>query len=84
MTKKKSFIETIEGEAIHEAEDYFKNKIRKRAIKISEMSASFLLGFILLIIGVAEFMSAQFPILEGGFNYLILGIIFILIGLILR
>lgn len=84
MAKKKSFIEAVEGEALHEAEDYFKNTVRKKAIKLSEMSASFLLGFILLIIGVAEFMVTQFPVLEGGFNYLILGVIFIIIGLVLR
>ncbi len=82
--KKKSFFETVETEVLHEAQDYVRDKVAKRALKIGEMSAAFLLGFILLIVGVAEFLEFVFPILEGGFNYLILGVLFILVGVILR
>lgn len=82
--KKKSFFETVETEVLHEAQDYVRDKIAKRALKIGEMSSAFLLGFILLIIGVAEFLESAFPILDGGFNYLLLGVLFILVGMLLR
>lgn len=84
MDKKKSFTETIEAEILHHAQDYVKEKVTKKIIRVGEVSVSFLLGFILLIIGIVEIVGKTFPVLEGGFNYLIFGILFLLVGFMLK
>ena len=84
MKKKKSFMEALEGEVINEAGNYVKRKVTSRAVRIGEMSAAFLIGFVLLIIGVAELLPSVFPILEDGYNYIILGILFLIIGMVLK
>ena len=82
--KKKGFTEALEAEVLHETGEYVKDKFRKKAIRIGEMSAAFILGMFLIAIGVALFLESVFPELEGGISFIILGVIFILVGVLLR
>lgn len=88
MAKKKKnsegFFESVEAEILREAGEHIKEKIKKKAIRIGEMSLAFLFAFVLIIIGVAQFLGTLVPYLDNGLNYLLLGVLFLIIGLILK
>jgi hypothetical protein len=86
--KKKKFTEKIfdrvEAEVVNTAGDYIKSKIRRKIIKAGEVSLAFLFSFVLLIIGLAEVLASLFSFLENGLNYIILGIVFFIVGMIIK
>lgn len=82
--KKKSFADTIEAEIFHEAAGYVKDKVKRKILKIGEVSISFLTAFLLIIVGMVELIGTHFPILQGGYNYLLFGVFFLVAGMILK
>lgn len=84
MAKKKGVFERLEAEVISETENYVKNKVKKNVIKFGEISVAFLVGFLLIVIGVVELIGVYFPSLSGGFNYLIIGVLFLIVAILLK
>lgn len=84
MAKKKSFFDRIEEKGLEMAGDYVKEKVTKKLIRISEMSFAFLMAGILLTIGIVELVATYLPVLQGGWNYLLFGVVFLFVGLILK
>lgn len=82
--KESSVFERLEAEVVSEASDFVKEKVTKKIIKVGEVSVSFLLAFVLIIVGVAELIGSFVPVLAGGFNYLLMGVLFLVIGGILK
>lgn len=84
MKEKKSVFERLEAEVISETEDYIKEKVTKKVIKIGEVSVAFLVGFILVIVGIINLIGHFYPNLSYGYNYLLVGGLFLLIGVLLK
>lgn len=82
--RKESPFERVEAEVLHGAQQYLKDSVWKRVVKYGEFSILAFLGFILISIGLAELLAYAFPILEGGFGYVILGLIYFLIGWLIK
>jgi hypothetical protein len=86
--KKESLFEKVEAEVLEGAKSYAKSyvkeKVTSKLVRVGEISVSFLLGFILLIIGIVQIVGHYFPVLDNGFNYLIFGVLFLLIGMMLK
>jgi hypothetical protein len=85
MAKKKSAIlEKIETEVVKGAEDFVKGKIKKKIYRLGEISMLIVIGFILISFGVAILLANFYPVLSGGYNFLVLGVIFLLISFLLK
>ena len=84
VKEKRSFFEKFEAEAYNMAGEYIKDKVKNKVIRVSEMSIAFLLSAIFLSIAIVELTAKFFPVLDGGWNYLIYGMIFLIIGLFLK
>ncbi len=84
MKKKRSFSEVIEAEVFRVAGDYVKEKVTRRLIKIGEVSVLIFMGFVLISFGLAQIMENYIPILDGGFGFMILGIVLFLLSATLR
>jgi uncharacterized membrane protein HdeD (DUF308 family) len=82
--KKKTLFDRVEEKGVEMARDYVKEKVTKKIIRIGEMSIAFLLAAIFLTIGIVELTAHFLPFLQGGWNYLIFGIFFLIIALILK
>ena len=82
--KQSSTFEKIEAEVLREAGNYVKDKVKRKVMRIGEMSLAFLFAFVLIIIGLAQFIGSLVPYLDNGLNYMLLGVLFLLIGLLLR
>ncbi len=76
--------EKLEKEILKETKEYVKNDVKKRFIKLAEVSVIIFLGFISLTIGLAELLGNFFKVLDNGFNYIIIGFLYILIGFLLE
>jgi hypothetical protein len=79
--------EKIEAEVLSEAHDYMNyktNQVKRKAIRIGEISALVLLGFFLLSFGAAALLATYFPALSGGYSYVILGVVFVVISLMIK
>ena len=83
MTKK-SLFEKVEAEVIGAGKEYVETKIKRKAIKIGEISILVILAFILISIGLGQILANTFPILMGGYSYLLLGFIYLLLGYLLN
>jgi len=81
---KKTLFEKVEAEVINETKDYFKSKVQKKIIRIGELSILILISFILISIGVSAIIGNMFPILAGGYSYLLIGILLLLISYLLK
>ncbi len=84
MTHKKSFFERVEAEIVSGAENYVKEKVKKKLFKLGEVSLFIFLSFVLISFGLAFLIGKYFPTLNGGFNFLVLGVIFLLVGYLLN
>lgn len=82
--KEKSFFQSLEAEVIKDAGDFVREKVKKKAIVIGEISILIILGFIMISFGLATFIANYFPILDNGLNYLILGVFFLIISFTLK
>jgi len=84
MAGKKGFFEKVEAEVVNQAKGYVKEKITNKIIKYGEISILVLLSFILISIGISSILANTFPILSGGYSYILLGVVFLLISLALK
>jgi len=82
--KNPSFFESIEGEVVREAGEYVKDKVKTKLLRIGEISILAILAFILISFGIATILENTFPILSGGFSFILLGVIFLLISFSLK
>ena len=82
--KKKSFFEGVRDELLENAQDYMETKVKRKLIRVGEMSFAFLFAGVLLVIGIAELLASFVPYFDTGLNYLVLGILFLFIGLLLK
>lgn len=78
--KTESVFEKLEAEVVKEAGNYVKDKVRRKVMRIGEISILVIMGFILLSFGLATLIGSYFPMLDNGLNFLILGIALLLIG----
>ena len=85
MTKRKeSPFERVEAEVMQGAQDYLKGSVWKRIKKYGEFSLLAFIGFILISMGLAEVLATFFPTLQGGFSYLVLGVLYLVIGFLIK
>ncbi|MFP4401953.1 MAG: hypothetical protein ACLFPL_01875 [Candidatus Nanoarchaeia archaeon] len=59
---------------------YIEEEITPRVVRFSEVSILFIVGFVLLLVGVAQFLASLISFLENGLNYIILGVVLLLIA----
>ncbi len=84
MARKKGLFGLFEEEICDMAGEYVKEKVTKKVVRFTEMSLAFVLAVVFISIAIVELTATFFPILDGGWNYLIYGMIFLIIGLILK
>lgn len=84
MTKEKSFLESLEAEVVKSAGEFVKEKVRKKAIVIGEISILLILSAMMFSFGLASFIGYSWPILDNGLNYFIVGIFFMTISYFLK
>jgi len=84
MVKKKGFFEKVEAEVVTQAKGFMGNKIKKKIIRYGEISILVLLSFVLISIGISTILANTFPILSGGYSYVLLGLVFLGISYILK
>ena len=82
--KKETIFEKVEAEVIDATKSYVENKIKKKVIKFGEFSVITFLAMMLISIGLAELLGFYFPQIPNGLNYMIIGILFLAIGLIIK
>lgn len=80
MSKKEGVFEKLEAEVVREAGEYMKDKVKRKVLKVSEISLLVIIGFILISFGLATIIGSYFPLLDNGLNFLILGVALLLIG----
>jgi len=83
----KTFLEKVEDEIVHEAEGYLNYKtevVKKKILSISEVSVLVILGFFLISFGLAALLAKYVSILDGGFSYVLLGVLFIVISFMIK
>ncbi len=83
-SSKKGVFEVIEAQVMREAGNFVKDKVKKKVLRIGEISILIILGFILISFGIANLLASFYPMLAQGYNYLLLGIIFLIISFVLR
>ncbi len=81
---KTSFFESVEAEIVNQAKTMVKDKIKSKAIQFGEISALVILAGFLIAFGIANLIGTYFPQTAGGFNYLILGGLFLIIGYLMK
>ena len=80
MVKKSSFFERVEAEVINEAGEYIKEKAKRKLIHIGELSILVILGVFLITFGLGKVIETHVPYMDGGYSYLALGLLFLIIG----
>jgi uncharacterized membrane protein YkvI len=83
-SSKKGVFETIEAQVVKEAGNFVRDKVKQKVLRIGEISILIILGFILISFGIANILASFYPILGAGYNYLLLGIVFLIISFILK
>ena len=78
-----SFFEKVEGEVLREAGNYFKDKVKRKILKIGEISILVLLAMFLISFGLAHLIGYYIHFLGNGLSYIVLGLVFLLIGYLL-
>ncbi|MCA9487088.1 hypothetical protein H6501_06130 [Candidatus Woesearchaeota archaeon] len=80
----KKIFERFEAELVHQAKGYVRDRVTKKLIQIGEVSLAFFMAFLLLVLGLAQILGTYVSFLSGGWNYLLLGACFLLVGLVLK
>jgi hypothetical protein len=83
MVNKKSFFEKVEAEVVSAGKAYVGEKIKRNLIKFGEVSVLVVLAMFLITFGIGDLIGFYFPILANGLNYVILGFIFLFVGMLL-
>ena len=84
MKKKDSILEAVEAQVVNAAQDYVKGKIKKKLMRIGEFSVLVFLAFVMISIGIAHLIGFYFPAFNNGLNFVLVGMMFLLAGIILR
>lgn len=82
--EKNSFFQAVEGEIVNAAEDYVKSKVKNKLMRIGEFSILVFLALIMISIGIAYLVGHYVPVLNNGLNFVLLGMIFLIIGFFVR
>lgn len=82
MEKKSKIINLIERQLINTTKDYVNAKIKKKILKVGEVSVLIILGFILISFGMSYLIGYYFPIIGNGLNFILFGIILLIMGLL--
>lgn len=82
--EKKSAFEKLEAEIVHEAGEFVKEKVKRKVLRIGEISILIILGFMLISFGIASLLANYYPILSGGYSYLLIGVLFLIISYIMK
>lgn len=82
--KKETLLEKVEGEVIDETKSYVDRKIKRKAIRLGEISVLIVLSFIMLSIGISMILAKIYPVLDNGYSYILLGLTYLLIGYFLK
>lgn len=61
-------------------EDYIRKNITQKLMRAGEMSLALILGSILVLVGLAQFIASQITFLQNGLNYIIMGVILLLVA----
>lgn len=81
---KKGVFETLEAQVVEEAGNFVRDKVKTKALRIGEISLLIILGFILISFGLANLLGNYYPVLNNGFNYLLIGIVFLIVSFSLK
>lgn len=81
---KKNIVEKIENQIFEQTKDYVKSKLVRKALRIGEVSILVILGFFLISFGIAKIIGFYYPFLDFGLNFVLLGLIFLIIGFFLK
>lgn len=81
---KKSFFDSIKTEIINDTGEYVRTNVKNKVLHIGEISVLVIIGFILISFGLAKLLENFFPILIGGYSYILLGIILLLFSYSIR
>jgi hypothetical protein len=85
MTKvKESFFEKIEDGVVETAKDFVNGKVKKRVYRFGEFSLFLILSIVMISFGISFLIGKFVPILDGGFNFIIVGTLFLIISLYLK
>ncbi len=84
MTKKSGVFEKLEAEIVRDAGDYVKDRVKRKAIKVGEISILIIIGFILISFGLSFLLGNFFPILASGYNFLIVGVIMLVLSSLIK
>lgn len=81
--EKKGVFEKVEAEVVSMAKEYACDKVKKKLIKFGEISALVVMAMFLISFGVAELVGFYFPVVANGLNYVILGVVFLVVGMLI-
>jgi hypothetical protein len=81
--KQKTMIEQLEGEVIKGAEELIKGTIKRKIIRIGEISVLIFMAFVMISFGLGQLIAFYMPILANGLSFMILGVLFLLISFIM-
>jgi len=83
VKKKKSFMDSVEAEVVGAAKSYVNEKIKRKVIKIGEVSVLVFMAFLLMSFGLANLIGVYFPGIENGLNFIILGALYFFVGMLI-
>lgn len=83
-SSKKGVFETLEAQVVKEAGNFVRDKVKKKVLRIGEVSLLIIIGFILISFGIAQILASFYPMLSQGYSYLLLGIVFLIISFTMR
>lgn len=84
VKKEKSAFEKVEAQVVSAAGSYIKEKVTRKLLKLGEFSILVFLAFIMISFGIAIIMGNYFPQLNNGLNFILLGMIYLIIGFLIR
>ena len=61
-------------------EEYIRKNVTQKLVRIGEMSLAFILGVVLLLVGISQYLASQLSFLENGLNYIVMGTILLIIA----
>lgn len=64
-------------------DNYVEKNVTPKIVKYSEVSITFLIGLILLLVGIAQYLAYLMAFLENGLNYIVLGTFLLIIAYLL-
>ena len=75
--------EQLEAEVVEGVEEFVKGTIKRKVIRIGEISVLIFMGFVMIAFGLGHLLAFYVPALSNGFSFLVLGVLFLLISFIM-